>query len=94
MFELPPLLLALAFILVGLAAWFLGRRNGSARTVRLPRDYSVGLDHLINARFAHAAEIYARMAEAVQSYRSETATSSGTSLGDLLKEHIGSGEGR
>jgi small subunit ribosomal protein S1 len=32
-------------------------------------------------------------AEAVQSYRSETATS-GTSLGDLLKEHIGSGEGR
>jgi len=32
-------------------------------------------------------------AEAVQSYRSETATS-GTSLGDLLKEHIGSGESR
>ncbi|MBS0366780.1 MAG: 30S ribosomal protein S1 [Proteobacteria bacterium] len=32
-------------------------------------------------------------AEAVQSYRSETSTS-GTSLGDLLKEQIGSGEGR
>ena len=32
-------------------------------------------------------------AEAVQSYRSETAPS-GTSLGDLLKEHIGSGEER
>ncbi len=32
-------------------------------------------------------------AEAVQSYRSETATS-GTSLGDLLKEQIGSGESR
>jgi small subunit ribosomal protein S1 len=31
-------------------------------------------------------------AEAVQSYRSETSTSSGTSLGDLLKEQIGSGE--
>jgi small subunit ribosomal protein S1 len=30
-------------------------------------------------------------AEAVQSYRSESATS-GTSLGDLLKEHIGTGE--
>ena len=30
-------------------------------------------------------------AEAVQSYRSETAPS-GTSLGDLLKEQIGSGE--
>ena len=64
MFELPPLLLALAFILVGLAAWFLGRRNGTARTVRLPRDYYVGLDHLINDRFDHAAEIFARMAEA------------------------------
>jgi small subunit ribosomal protein S1 len=32
-------------------------------------------------------------AEAVQSYRSETATS-GTSLGDLLKEHMESGESR
>jgi len=43
-FELPPLFLALAFILVGLAAYFLGRRNGAARTVRLPRDYYVGLE--------------------------------------------------
>jgi len=40
----------------------------------------------IKAREAHEE------AEAVQSYRSETSTSSGTSLGDLLKEHIGSGE--
>jgi lipopolysaccharide assembly protein B len=64
MFELPPLLLALAFILVIVAAWFLGRRNGAARTVRLPRDYYVGLDHLINDRFDHAAEIFARMAQA------------------------------
>src|SRR6204780_2165860 len=32
-------------------------------------------------------------AEAVSSYRSESGTSSVTSLGDLLKEHIGSGEG-
>jgi lipopolysaccharide biosynthesis regulator YciM len=56
--------LALAFILVGLAAYFLGRRNGAARTVRLPRDYYVGLDHLINDRFDHAAEILARMAQA------------------------------
>jgi lipopolysaccharide assembly protein B len=63
-FELSPLLLALAFILVGFASWFLGRRNGAARTVRLPRDYYVGLDHLINDRFDHAAEIFARMAEA------------------------------
>ncbi len=64
MFELPPILLALAFVAVGAAAWFLGRRNGVAHTVRLPRDYYVGLDHLINDRFDHAAEIFARMAQA------------------------------
>ena len=64
MIELPALLLALAFIAVGAAAWFLGRLTGAARTVRLPRDYYVGLDHLINDRFDHAVEIFARMAEA------------------------------
>ncbi len=64
MVELPPLLLALAFVSIGIAAWILGRRNGAARTVRLPRDYYVGLDHLINDRFDHAAEIFSRMAEA------------------------------
>jgi lipopolysaccharide biosynthesis regulator YciM len=62
--ELPPILLALAFVSVGIAAWVLGRRNGAARTVRLPRDYYVGLDHLINDRFDHAAEIFSRMAQA------------------------------
>lgn len=62
--ELPALLLALAFVAVGAAAWFLGRLTGPARTVRLPRDYYVGLDHLINDRFDHAVEIFARMAEA------------------------------
>ena len=60
---LPPLVLALAFIAVGLAAWLLGR-HASARTVRLPRDYYVGLDHLINDRFDHAAEVFARVAQA------------------------------
>ncbi len=64
MIELPaPLLLALAFVAVGVAAWYLGRLT-KARTVRLPRDYYVGLDHLINDRFDHAVEIFARMAEA------------------------------
>jgi lipopolysaccharide biosynthesis regulator YciM len=62
--ELPALLLALAFVAVGLAAWYLGRLTGPARTVRLPRDYYVGLDHLINDRFDHAVEIFARMAQA------------------------------
>lgn len=64
MIELPALLLALAFIAVGVATWFLGRLTSPARTVRLPRDYYVGLDHLINDRFDHAVEIFARMAEA------------------------------
>ncbi|HTV52719.1 MAG TPA: tetratricopeptide repeat protein [Steroidobacteraceae bacterium] len=58
---LPPLVLALAFMAVFAAAWLLGR-HGSARTVRLPRDYYVGLDHLINDRFDRAAEVFARVA--------------------------------
>jgi lipopolysaccharide assembly protein B len=62
-FELPAFILAAAFIVVGIAAWLLGRRSGAARTVRLPRDYYIGLDHLINDRFDHAAEVFARVAE-------------------------------
>ncbi|HSY08958.1 MAG TPA: tetratricopeptide repeat protein [Steroidobacteraceae bacterium] len=63
MIELSPLLLALAFIVVGAIAWGLGHGRALARTVRLPRDYYVGLDHLINDRFDRAAEVFARMAE-------------------------------
>jgi lipopolysaccharide biosynthesis regulator YciM len=63
MIELSPLLLAFAFIVVGGIAWGLGHGRGMARTVRLPRDYYVGLDHLINDRFDRAAEVFARMAE-------------------------------
>ncbi|HTW37646.1 MAG TPA: tetratricopeptide repeat protein [Steroidobacteraceae bacterium] len=61
MFELPPFLLALAFVAVFVAAWLLGRHAGG-RTVRLPRDYYVGLDHLINDRFDRAAEVFTRVA--------------------------------
>ncbi len=61
MFALSPLILALAFVAVGLAAWLLGRHR-AARTVRLPRDYYVGLDHLINDRFDRAAEVFTRVA--------------------------------
>ncbi len=61
MFELSPVLLALAFVAIGIAAWLLGR-HGGARTVRLPRDYYVGLDHLINDRFDRAAEVFTRVA--------------------------------
>jgi len=63
MIELSPLLLALAFLVVGGIAWGLGHGRALARTVRLPRDYYVGLDHLINDRFDRAAEVFARMAE-------------------------------
>ena len=62
--DLPASLLALAFVTIGVAAWLLGRLTGGKRTVRLPRDYYVGLDHLINDRFDHAVEVFARMAEA------------------------------
>src|ERR1700684_1620979 len=63
MIELSPLLLALAFLVLGVVAFWLGHGRGIARTVRLPRDYYLGLDHLINDRFDRAAEIFARMAE-------------------------------
>jgi lipopolysaccharide biosynthesis regulator YciM len=61
--DLPPFLLGLAFVLVGAAAWYIGRKSAAARTVRLPRDYYLGLEHLINDRIDHAAEVFARMAE-------------------------------
>lgn len=63
MIDVPPILLGLAFFVVAVAAWLIGRRSAVARTVRLPRDYYVGLDHLINDRFDRATEIFARMAE-------------------------------
>ncbi len=62
MFDLPPFVLGVAFVVVGAVAWFIGRRSAAARTVRLPRDYYVGLDHLINDRFDRAAEVFSRMA--------------------------------
>jgi lipopolysaccharide biosynthesis regulator YciM len=61
--DLPPFLLGLAFIAVGVAAWYMGRRGANARTVRLPRDYFIGLDHLINDRIDRAAEVFSRMAD-------------------------------
>jgi lipopolysaccharide biosynthesis regulator YciM len=61
--DLPPFLLGLAFVLVGVAAWYMGRRSAQARTVRLPRDYFIGLDHLINDRIDRAAEVFSRMAD-------------------------------
>lgn len=62
MFDVPPFVLGVAFVVVGVVAWFIGRRGAASRTVRLPRDYYVGLDHLINDRFDRAAEVFTRMA--------------------------------
>lgn len=62
--DLSPILLLCAFLLVGGAAWFLGRHGAGPRRLRMPRDYFVGLDHLINDRFDRATEVFARMAEA------------------------------
>lgn len=64
MVDLPPLLLGLAFVAVGAAAWYMGRRSAAGPIVRLPRDYYIGLDHLINDRIDRAAEVFARVAEA------------------------------
>ena len=64
MIDLPPFLLGLAFVSVGAICWYIGRKSVEARTVRLPRDYYLGLEHLINDRIDHAAEVFARMAEA------------------------------
>ncbi len=61
--DLPPFLLGLAFIAVGAVAWYIGRRSAVGRTVRLPRDYYIGLDHLINDRIDRAAEVFSRMAD-------------------------------
>jgi lipopolysaccharide assembly protein B len=60
--DLPPFLLGLAFVAVGVAAWSIGRRSAHGRTVRLPRDYFIGLDHLINDRIDRATEVFSRMA--------------------------------
>ncbi len=59
---ISPLVLLLIFIIVGAAAWALGRRSGRARSVRLPVDYFTGLDHLVNDRFDRATEVFSRLA--------------------------------
>jgi lipopolysaccharide biosynthesis regulator YciM len=72
-FDLPPFLLCLAFIAVGVAAFYIGRRSAVGRTVRLPRDYYIGLDHLINDRIDRAAEVFSRMADVHASHQEASA---------------------
>ncbi|MBK6597666.1 MAG: hypothetical protein IPG25_07090 [Proteobacteria bacterium] len=56
------MLLLLAFLVVAVAAWVLGRRSIPVRRVRLPRDYLTALNHLVNERFELATEVIERLA--------------------------------
>jgi lipopolysaccharide biosynthesis regulator YciM len=56
-----PEVLLLCFIVVGVAAFALGRRSARARRVRANVDYFTGLDHLVNDRFDRAAEVFSRL---------------------------------
>jgi lipopolysaccharide assembly protein B len=57
-----PEVLLLCFIVVGVAAFALGRRSARGRRVRANTDYFAGLDHLVNDRFDRAAEVFSRIA--------------------------------
>src|SRR6188474_2115112 len=57
-----PEVLLLCFLLVGIAAFLLGRRSARARRVRHDIDYFTGLDHLVNDRYDRAAEVFTRLA--------------------------------
>lgn len=52
----------MCFIVVGVAAFALGRRSVRARRVRANVDYFTGLDHLVNDRFDRATEVFSRLA--------------------------------
>jgi lipopolysaccharide biosynthesis regulator YciM len=57
-----PEVLLLCFLVVGIAAFLLGRRSARARRVRHDIDYFTGLDHLVNDRYDRAAEVFTRLA--------------------------------
>ena len=58
-----PEVLLLCFLVVGAAAFALGRRSARARRVRSNVDYFTGLDHLVNDRFDRATEVFSRLAQ-------------------------------
>src|SRR5687768_891105 len=58
-----PEVLLLCFLLVGAAAFVLGRRSARARRVRHDIDYFTGLDHLVNDRYDRATEVFTRLAD-------------------------------
>src|SRR3954462_4716425 len=57
-----PEVLLLCFLLVGMAAFLLGRRSARGRRMRRNTEYFAGLDHLVNDRYDRAAEVFARLA--------------------------------
>ncbi|HEU4780108.1 MAG TPA: tetratricopeptide repeat protein [Steroidobacteraceae bacterium] len=57
-----PEVLLLCFLLVGAAAFALGRRSARGRRLRRDGDYFAGLDHLVNDRFDRATEVFTRLA--------------------------------
>lgn len=57
-----PEVLLLCFLLVGAAAFALGRRTARGRRLRRDIDYYTGLDHLVNDRFDRATEVFTRLA--------------------------------
>ena len=57
-----PEVLLLCFLIVGAAAFILGRRTARGRRLRRDVDYFAGLDHLVNDRFDRAAEVFTRLA--------------------------------
>lgn len=61
-----PQVLLLCFLLVGAAAFALGRRTARGRRLRRDLDYFTGLDHLVNDRFDRATEVFTRLATSSQ----------------------------
>ena len=57
-----PEVLLLCFLLVGAAAFVLGRRTARGRRLRRDLDYFTGLDHLVNDRYDRATEVFTRLA--------------------------------
>jgi lipopolysaccharide biosynthesis regulator YciM len=58
-----PEVLLLCFIVVGAAAFALGRRTARGRRVRRDVEYFTGLDHLVNDRYDRATEVFTRLAD-------------------------------
>ena len=57
-----PEVLLLCFLIIGAAAFALGRRSARGRRLRRDVDYFTGLDHLVNDRFDRATEVFTRLA--------------------------------